>query len=106
MSWRDDDLEDLDEADLWKREEEALDEWLAADGRRARGRARAARPLLGLATEAEEARADRKLRELLDVVKSEGLRDDRRKQLLIFTEHKDTLDYLVEKLRPGTSRSP
>ena len=27
-----------------------------------------------------------------------GLREDRSKQLLIFTEHKDTLDYLVENL--------
>ena len=27
-----------------------------------------------------------------------GLKEDRRKQLLIFTEHKDTLDYLVENL--------
>jgi hypothetical protein len=43
---------------------------------------------------------ERKLVELLEVVKTQGLREDRRKQLVIFTEHKDTLDYLVEQLRP------
>ena len=36
---------------------------------------------------------------MLGVVRDEGLREDRSKKLLIFTEHKDTLDYLVEKLR-------
>ncbi|HEX6602329.1 MAG TPA: helix-turn-helix transcriptional regulator, partial [Solirubrobacterales bacterium] len=38
-------------------------------------------PLLELAVTAEQNRADWKLRELLDVVKAEGLREDRRKQL-------------------------
>ena len=33
-----------------------------------------------------------------DVVATLGLKEDRRRQLLIFTEHKDTLDYLVENL--------
>ena len=58
----------------------------------------AVRPLLALAQEVEDSRTERKLTELLDVVASLGLREDRRKQLLIFTEHKDTLDYLVENL--------
>ena len=56
------------------------------------------RPLLALAQEVEDSRTERKLTELLDVVASLGLREDRRRQLLIFTEHKDTLDYLVENL--------
>ena len=55
-------------------------------------------PLLALAQEVEGRRDERKLTELLDVVRSLGLKEDRRKQLLIFTEHKDTLDYLVENL--------
>ena len=33
------------------------------------------------------------------MVQSEGLVEDQRKKLLIFTEHKDTLDYLVENLK-------
>jgi superfamily II DNA or RNA helicase len=96
----DDDLEDLDEQELWDRQEAALDEWLPQTVEELRMERELLDPLLGLAVEAEESRADWKLRELLDVVKSEGLREDRRKQLLIFTEHKDTLDYLVEELRP------
>ena len=58
----------------------------------------ALRPLLALAQEVEDSRSERKLTELLDVVTSLGLKEDRSKQLLIFTEHKDTLDYLVENL--------
>ena len=58
----------------------------------------AVQPLLALAQEVEDSRSERKLTELLDVVASLGLKEDRRKQLLIFTEHKDTLDYLVENL--------
>lgn len=96
----DDDLEDLDEQELWERQEAALDEWLPQTVEELRAERELLEPLLGLAIEAEEARADWKLKELLEVVKSEGLREDRRKQLLIFTEHKDTLEYLVEELRP------
>ena len=33
------------------------------------------------------------------MVQREGLVEDQRKKLLIFTEHKDTLDYLVENLK-------
>ena len=55
-------------------------------------------PLLAMAEEVEGRRDERKLTELLDVVRNLGLKEDRRKQLLIFTEHKDTLDYLVENL--------
>jgi superfamily II DNA or RNA helicase len=95
-----DDLEDLDEQELWSRQETVLEEWLPQTVEELEAEKEALEPLLALAVEAEESRADWKLRELLDVVKSEGLREDRRKQLLIFTEHKDTLDYLVEELRP------
>ena len=64
-----------------------------------RGGAPAAlQPLLALAQEVESKRIERKLTELLEVVHSQGLKEDRRKQILIFTEHKDTLDYLIENL--------
>lgn len=89
-------LEEMDEQTRWELEDEALEEWLpdtVAELERA-----ALGPLLALAQEVEAKRVERKLTELLEVVQSQGLRDDRRKQLLIFTEHKDTLDYLVENL--------
>ena len=93
-----DELDDLDEAERWRVEEEALEEWLPDTVVELEGERAALRPLLALAQEVETKRVERKLTELLDVVHNLGLREDRRKQLLIFTEHKDTLDYLVENL--------
>jgi superfamily II DNA or RNA helicase len=93
-----DELEDLDEEDRWSLEEAALEEWLPETVAELEAERAALGPLLALAQEVEARRTERKLTELLDVVHSQGLREDRRKQLLIFTEHKDTLDYLVENL--------
>ncbi len=92
------DLEDLDEKSRWEVEEAALEEWLPSTVGELDAEREAVRPLLALAQEVEDSRSERKLTELLDVVASLGLREDRRRQLLIFTEHKDTLDYLVENL--------
>ena len=92
------DLDDLDEETRWQAEEEALEEWLPDTVAELEAEREAVRPLLALAQEVEDSRSERKLTELLDVVASLGLKEDRRKQLLIFTEHKDTLDYLVENL--------
>ena len=91
-------LEDLDENARWKAEEAALEEWLPDTVAELEAEQDALRPLLALAQEVENSRTERKLTELLDVVASLGLREDRSRQLLIFTEHKDTLDYLVENL--------
>jgi superfamily II DNA or RNA helicase len=46
----------------------------------------------------EEAEAEAKLARLKEVLKEQGLFDDPGERLLIFTEFKDTLDYLVGKL--------
>jgi SNF2 family DNA or RNA helicase len=93
-----DDIEDLDEESRWQAEEAALEEWLPGTIAELEAERDAVRPLLALAQQVEDSRTERKLTELLDVVASLGLRQDRRRQLLIFTEHKDTLDYLVENL--------
>jgi len=93
-----DDFDDLDEEGLWKAEEAALEEWLPETVSELEAEHAALQPLLALAQEVEGKRTERKLTELLDVVYSQGLKEDRRKQLLIFTEHKDTLDYLIENL--------
>lgn len=95
-----DDVGDLDEQELWKLEEKALEEWLPSTVAELEAELEALRPLLVQAQETEAAGTERKLNELLDVVAKEGLRDDPSKKLLIFTEHKDTLDLLVEKLGP------
>jgi superfamily II DNA or RNA helicase len=91
-------LDDLDEAERWELEEQALEEWLPDTVLELEAERDALRPLLALAQEVEAKRVERKLTELLDVVHNLGLAEDRRKQLLVFTEHKDTLDYLVENL--------
>ncbi|MDQ6840541.1 MAG: SNF2-related protein, partial [Actinomycetota bacterium] len=94
----DDDSEDLDEADRWALEEEALDDWLPETITELEAEREALGPLLVKAQDLEVKRSERKLTELLDVVREQGLREDRSKQLLVFTEHKDTLNYLVENL--------
>ncbi len=91
-------LEDLEEEALWRLEEEALDALLPNTIAELEAEREAVGPLLVQAQELETKRSERKLTELLDVVRNLGLKEDRSKQLLIFTEHKDTLDYLVENL--------
>ncbi len=94
------DAADLAEEDLWRYEERALEEWLPATEEELRLELDEVRRLLAQAEETEHAGTERKLNELLDVVNAQGLVDDQAKKLLIFTEHKDTLRYLVEKLSP------
>jgi superfamily II DNA or RNA helicase len=93
-----DDVEDLDEESLWKLEEQILEQWLPDTVAELEAERAALGPLLARAQEVEAKRSERKLTELLDVVRRQGLTDDHSKKLLIFTEHKDTLDYLVENL--------
>ncbi|MCZ7537547.1 MAG: hypothetical protein M5T61_17675 [Acidimicrobiia bacterium] len=69
----DDDLDDLDEQELVERQRRSR-RVAAADRGGAACRAGVTRAAARLADEAEEARADWKLKELLEVVKSEGLR--------------------------------
>jgi len=55
--------------------------------------------LIGQALALERREVESKLRKLREVLSEQGIFGDPRMKLLIFTEHKDTLDYLVEKLR-------
>ena len=95
-----DELGDLNEDERWEMEERALDEWLPGTITELEEELTALRPLLIQAEEAEAAGTEVKLNELLEVVRQEGLSDDPSVKLLIFTEHRDTLHYLVEKLSP------
>jgi superfamily II DNA or RNA helicase len=47
----------------------------------------------------EEREIETKLVRLKEVISSQGLFTDKKMKLLVFTEHKDTLDYLVGKLQ-------
>jgi hypothetical protein len=51
------------------------------------------------AKEVEDAGAEAKLSRLKDLLHKEGFFDRSEQRLLVFTEFKDTLDYLVEKLK-------
>jgi len=54
--------------------------------------------LIDQARALEKREVETKLTKLRDVISQQGVFKDRSTKLLIFTEHKDTLDYLVEKL--------
>ena len=91
-------LADLSEEDRWELEERALEEWLPATVAELEAELDVLRPLLVQAEQTEAAGTEVKLNELLDVLDERGLRGDRSVKLLIFTEHKDTLDFLSERL--------
>jgi SNF2 family DNA or RNA helicase len=55
--------------------------------------------LISQALQLERREVESKLRKLREVLNQRGIFDDPKMKLLIFTEHKDTLDYLVEKMR-------
>ena len=84
--------EDLNEAEVWRLEEQVLEEWLPDTvAALPDGTARQSEPLLALAQDVEAGKTERKLNELLDVVNVARACEDQRKKLLIFTEHRDTL---------------
>lgn len=55
--------------------------------------------LIDQAKSLEHREIESKLVKLRETLQERGIFDDPKMRLLIFTEHKDTLDYLVEKLR-------
>ncbi|MBW1947077.1 MAG: DUF3883 domain-containing protein [Deltaproteobacteria bacterium] len=55
--------------------------------------------LIGLAQKVEDRGQEVKLRTLKEQLTEQGIFADRNLRLLLFTEYKDTLDYLVRKLR-------
>ena len=59
----------------------------------------ALKKLVRLARELEAREIESKLVKLRETITDRGVFGDRQTKLLIFTEHKDTLDYLVQKLQ-------
>ena len=98
------DLPDWDELEEMEEEErERLEEMLEAitlAGNAAQVREEIAEllELAGQAQEVEDSTAEAKLSKLKDLLQKEGFFDHTDRRLLLFTEFKDTLDYLVEKL--------
>ncbi|MCX7918437.1 MAG: helicase-related protein [bacterium] len=92
-------LEDLEEKERWKKEEELLEKFTSAETlEELKVEIDKLAELVTLAKEAEKKEIETKLTELKTVMDVEKLQQTKTK-LLIFTEARDTLEYLVEKLR-------
>ncbi|MHA1267966.1 MAG: helicase-related protein, partial [Candidatus Helarchaeota archaeon] len=92
-------LEDLAEKERWQKEEELLEKLTSAETlEELKQEIEKLEELVALAKEVEKKEIETKLSELKKVIESEKLHQLNIK-LLIFTESKDTLEYLVEKLK-------
>lgn len=93
-----DELEDMAEVERWQVEDEAMARHtMARDLPELKKEIEDLEGLIQLARIAEDAGTERKLEELRSVMEGEGLFHSEEK-LLIFTEAKDTVDYLIENL--------
>ena len=96
------DLDELDEMEDMERERieatlEAIT--LASNAVQVREEIDELRQLAKQAREVEESGAEEKLSKLRDLLHEEGFFDQPDKRLLIFTEFRDTLDYLVDQFK-------
>jgi len=91
-------LEDLSEKERWKTEDEVLEKLTSAETlEELEEEIGILDELIRLARAAEKKEIETKLGELKKVMDEEKVRANKEK-LLIFTESRDTLDYLVEKI--------
>ena len=94
-------LDELDEMEDGEREriERLLDAvTLAGDASRVRDEIAELRALAARARDVERAGTEAKLAKLEDLLRGQGFFDRPDQRLVLFTEFKDTLDYLVERL--------
>jgi len=92
-------IEDLAENERWKKEEEMLEKLTSAETlEELKEEIGKLEELVTIAKEVEKKEVETKLNELKGVMDAENLQKTETK-LLIFTESKDTLEYLVEKLK-------
>ena len=99
ISYTEEYLEDLTEKERWQKEEELLEKLTSAETlEELKEEINKIDELILLAKEVERKESETKLNELKKVIFLEGLKGTETK-LLIFTESRDTLEYLAEKLR-------
>ena len=92
-------LEDLEEKERWREEEELLEKLTSAETlEELKDEIEKLGELVALAREVEKKEIETKLNELRKLMEEEKLQHTKTK-LLLFTESRDTLDYLVEKLK-------
>ena len=92
-------IEEMEESERERLEEMIEAVTLAGSADQVRHEIRELEALAEQAKDVEEAGAEAKLSRLKDLLRNEGFFDDREQRLLLFTEFKDTLDYLVDRLR-------
>lgn len=93
------DLEEMEEAERERLEEMIEAVTLSANAEQARAEIAELRDLAAAAVAVEEAGAEAKLARLQGILHEQGFFDDPDQRRLLFTEFKDTLDYLVTKLK-------
>jgi phosphoglycolate phosphatase-like HAD superfamily hydrolase len=91
-------LEEMEGAERERLEEQLEAVTLAAKAHEVHEEIQELRRLAGQARGVEESGCEAKLSKLKELLQQEGFFDQPEKRLLIFTEFKDTLDYLVERL--------
>ncbi|MCP9465425.1 MAG: SNF2-related protein, partial [Nitrospira sp.] len=94
-----DDLEEMEEGERERLEEMLEAITLAGNAQQVREEIQELKALAGQARAVEDAGKEAKLSKLKELLQQEGFFDHPEQRLLIFTEFKDTLDYLVERLK-------
>ncbi|MEJ5260931.1 MAG: helicase-related protein [Anaerohalosphaeraceae bacterium] len=92
-------LEEMEESERERLEQMLEAITLAGNAEQVREEIAELRGLAEQARAVEESDSEAKLSKLRDLLHKEGFFDHQKQRLLIFTEFKDTLDYLMEKLK-------
>jgi superfamily II DNA or RNA helicase len=92
-------LEEMEEAERERLEELLEAVTLAANADQVRAEVQELRRIAGQAQEVEDSGAEAKLAQLRDLLHKEGFSDRPDQRLLLFTEFKDTLVYLLARLK-------
>ncbi|MGQ9648063.1 MAG: helicase-related protein [Thermodesulfobacteriota bacterium] len=99
VGYDEDYIEDLEEKERWKKEEELLEKLSSAENlEELKDEIEKVGELVAIAKEVEKKEIETKLNEIKKVIDAEKLHQTETK-LLLFTESRDTLEYLVEKLK-------
>ncbi|MEW6542162.1 MAG: helicase-related protein [Nitrospirota bacterium] len=94
-----DELEEMEESERERLEERLEAITLAGNAQQIHEEIQELKALAGQAQTVEDSGAEAKLSKLKELLQQEGFFDHPEKRLLVFTEFKDTLDYLVERLK-------
>ena len=98
------DFEEMEEADRIRLEELLDAVTLANNADEARGEITELQQFARQAQAVADAGGETKLSRLREIVQQQGFFDNPEQRLLIFTEFKDTLDYLWNSSKPGASK--